>query len=424
MSVNLPRLERDVKEMLRSDFVIKLMSVVLFIAVAAYIGLYIFDKANKPLETTAAVRYTVEDSGSVEGYIIRNETVLTGGGSTVTLLAGEGEKLASGQAVAVYYEGETALERASEIRTLQLEIKEAETDAALSGEQLETDAEEGVFALSDAVQHKDLSHLEDLTFSIKKAIFTSSIKKPSEADLAAMKDRLSSLLSQSTDNTTVYAPVSGVFSSVVDGLESIGPEKLKGMTPSSLQTLYSTAQSTGEPALGKMITGITWYYAAIMDKSDADRLQAIIDKAEAGELIAGPVAVVQFTKTYNAKLNMKIESVGTEEDGKCVVIFSAKRGISDMTALRSLTAQVEFSSLTGLLVPKEAVYHGSHVTRDKTHIFLLTGLQAEKVYIDILIDNGDSYIVKDGMENKTVLREGSQIILKAEDLYDGKVVGR
>ena len=410
--------------MRRNDFVIKLMSVVLFLAIAAYIGLYIFDKANKSFVTASVVRYTAEDSGSADGYIIRSETILAGGGSTVTLIAREGEKLASGQAVAVHYKGESALERASEIHALQLEITEAEENAAITDEQRKTNAEEGVFALSDAVQHKDFSSIQDLTLGIEKTIFTSSSEPITSADLAVLRDRLAHLLDENNGTSTIYSPQSGVFSSVVDGCEAIGPDKLYDLAPSSLESLFKATGSLDAGILGKLIVGIKWYYAAVMDRSDADKLQLIMDRANDGQLSGGPVATLKFTKTYNARLDMKIESIGLEEGGKCVVVFSAKRGISDMTDLRRLTAQVEFSSTTGLLIPKEAVFHETVESEDKTYIFLLTGLQAEKVYVDILSETGDNYIVTDGTENGTVIREGSVVIVKAEDLYHGKVVGR
>ncbi len=398
--------------MRRNDFVIKLMSIVLFIAVAAYVGLYVFDKANKTLVTAPAVRFTVEECGSAEGFIIRSETVLTGSGSAVTLIAGEGEKLASGQAVAVHYEGESAMQRASEIRALQLQIKEAESDSSLSAEKNE-DAKTGLLALSDAIQHKDLRNLEALTLSIKKTIFTNAAHTFSDAELSALKERLAGLLSENTGTSTVYAPVSGVFSAGIDGFEAIGPDMLTDdMTPSSLQALFGTSPNTDGTALGKLITGITWHYAAVLDASDARKLDGRISVA------------VQFIKTYNERLDMKIESIGAEENGQCVVVFSAKRGVSDMTNLRSLTAQVEFSAYSGLLVPMEAVYYESGDYGDKAYIYLLAGLQAEKVYVDILSENGDSFIVMDGTENSTVLREGSDIIVKGKDLYDGKVVGR
>ena len=408
--------------MRRNDFVLKLMSIILFLAIASYIGLYIYDKANKTMETATLVRYTEEDSGIADGYIIRSETILTGGVGTVTLLAREGEKLASGQAVAIHYEGESALDRASEIYALQLEIKEAQEAAALTDEQRKAGAEAGIFALSEAVQRQDFSNFEDVALGIEKTVFTSSVKKVTEADLAVLRSRLARLLSENDGTSTVYSPASGVFSYALDGFEHIGPEKLVDLTPSSLEALFASPLNPGGTVvLGKLITGITWYYAAVMDKSDAAKLQAIADNSRLSD---GPVVSLKFTKTYNAKLYMKIVSFGAEENGKCVVVFSSKRGMSDIAALRRLTAQVEFGSTTGLLIPKEAVYHETAKNGDKTYIFLLTGLQAEKVYVDILSEAGENYIVKDGAENGTVLREGSSVIIKADDLYDGKVVGR
>ena len=63
------------------------------------------------------------------------------------------------------------------------------------------------------------------------------------------------------------------------------------------------------------------------------------------------------------------------------------------------------------------------LTAGNIYIFL-TGLQAEKVYVEILCAEGDSYIARDGSENGTVLRAGAEIITQCDDLYDGKVVER
>lgn len=406
--------------MRRSDFVMKLMSVVLLVAIAVYIGLYIYNTAENPLKTTVAAKFTAQESGGADGYVVRDESVLTGGGSAVTLLVSEGDKVASGEALAVTYEGESALKRASEIRALQLQISTAEADAAASSEAKSLSAGETVVALSSAVQHGNFENLPKLTYNIKNLIFTNT-GKAQTTDLNALKDKLNGLLAQNTDTQTISAPKSGVFSAVVDGYESTGPDAIKNLTPSSLQALFPPEPKPGGDVLGKLITGITWYYAATMDKTDAEKLQAIVNKAAADKNPSEAYATVQFTKTYNAKLALKIESIGNAENGNCVVVFSSKTNVSDITALRRLTAQVLFNSYTGLLVPKEAVYQENG---GKSYIYLLKGLQAEKVAVTILCKNGDSYVVQDGAENGTVLREGSEIIVKAKDLYDGKVVER
>jgi hypothetical protein len=394
--------------MLRSDFVMKLMSAVLFVAIAAYIGLYIFKAADKQLATTPAIRYTLEESGSAEGYIVREETLLAGTPDTVTLLTAEGKKVGAGQTIAVYYEGETALARASEIRALQLEIKEAESELESTAAVRTLDTNACILALSDAVSHRSFSDLQDLTFSVRYRVFTGKSEKVTDTDLSVLKGRLTQLLEENAGVKTVYSPMSGIFSSVVDGYEALKPDALTDMTPSSLKALFSGAQPE-KNVLGKLITGIKWYYAAVMNADDADKLSG------------KDIAVMQFTKTFNEKLEMKVESIGAEENGKVVVVFSSRQGISDIAALRTLTAEVAFDSMSGLLVPKEAV----HTEPDgKTYIYLLTVLQAEKVYVEIISQDGSDYIVKDGAVNGTVLREGSEIIVKGNDLYDGKVVDR
>ncbi|SHI20109.1 hypothetical protein SAMN02745823_03339 [Sporobacter termitidis DSM 10068] len=408
--------------MRRSDFLMKLMSVILLVGIVVYIAVYIYDKTENPLKTTVAVRYTAEESGDADGYIIRTEDVLDGDGATVTLMASEGEKLATGQALAVSYEGDAALQRASQIRALQLQISAAEADADnATAEKKAVSADDSVLALSSAVQHGSLEALPSLTYNIENLIFTQSVKAP-DIDLNALKDELNGLLAQNTDTRTIPAPVSGIFSAVVDGYESVGPDALQNLTPSSLEALFPPEPKPAEDVLGKLITNIAWYYAAIVDQSTAEKLRAIVDQAAADKKAAA--ADLQFTKTYNAKLTMKIESVGADENGKSVVVFSSKANLSDTTALRKLTAQVLFDSCSGLLVPKEAVYTEESDDGDKAYVYLLTGLQAERVDVTILAENGDSYVVQDGAENNTVLREGCDIIVKAKDLYNGKVVGR
>jgi hypothetical protein len=242
--------------MLRTDFVMKLMSVILFIAVAAYIGIYIYNTAKNPLKTEAVARYTVEESGKAEGYAVRNETVLDGEDGVAALMAGEGEKLGAGQAVAVYYEGESALERASEIRVLQLQIKDARAGLAASVTLNASDTEDCILAFSDAVQHQAFDRLQDLSYSVKNDVFTSSSGKLSEEDLELLELRLDNLLGEDSGTQTVTAPVSGVFTSAIDGYEGFAPDDLIDLTPSSLTAMFSGGQSQTDGALGKLITGI------------------------------------------------------------------------------------------------------------------------------------------------------------------------
>jgi len=118
---------------------------------------------------------------------------------------------------------------------------------------------------------------------------------------------------------------------------------------------------------------------------------------------------------------MLVESIGRREEGMCVVLFSSDRGIHDVAPLRSLRADIVFGEVSGIRVPKEAI----HLDDDNnTFIYLQTSGYAEMVEVEILRVTGDSYLVRDGAESNppTPLRVDSIIIVKANDLYHGKIV--
>ena len=399
--------------MRRSDFVIKVLSLVLFVAIACYIGLYVYNTAANPFQTTLAASITVEESSRITGFVVRDETVLSGGGDAVSITAQEGAKISVGEEIAIAYASESALQRASEIYSLRIQIDQLqnylESDDTVSGS---SDAFKNVLALSQAVQHKDFSGLDKLLLNIRTDIFSDSdplTAEEAESQLAELESQLSSLLSSgNSDITSITAGHSGIFSSVVDGYESIGPDTLEHLTPETFAQLFKESGFIPDDVLGKLITGITWYFAAVMDECDAENLNGL-----------NTVRLV-FSKNFGADLPMRVERVGSAtEDGKCVVVFSCSSALSDIAAFRELTADVIYKTYTGIRVPKEAV----RLDEDGAAcIYLLSGLRAELVHIEILYEGDDYYIVQSGTESMTSLRVGSEIIVKANDLYDRKVV--
>ena len=103
-------------ELKRSDFFIRLTTGVLFLAVASYIGVYFYNAMVNTFVTTIAVSYAIEETFPVQGYIVRTETVITDRSADVTPVAGEGERVASGQVIAVEYMSREALDTAGELR--------------------------------------------------------------------------------------------------------------------------------------------------------------------------------------------------------------------------------------------------------------------------------------------------------------------
>jgi multidrug efflux pump subunit AcrA (membrane-fusion protein) len=130
---------------------------------------------------------------------------------------------------------------------------------------------------------------------------------------------------------------------------------------------------------------------------------------------------MQFTGAFHTAKNMRVESIGrADADGRRVVIFSSDRSIHEIAQLRQLSAEIVYDTITGLRVPKEAIHLDDSGT---LHVFIQTGIRAERVNVEILREYGDVYLVRDGLETGSPLRPGSTIIVRANNLYHGKVVG-
>ena len=174
--------------------------------------------------------------------------------------------------------------------------------------------------------------------------------------------------------------------------------------------------------MGKLVTSSEWYFSANLPEETADRL------------VEGKRVTVRFSRDWSGDVSMTVERVSAPHDGKCAVTFSSTSFLSDTTLLREQTVDIIFSSLDGIRVPKKALRTETRTETDEktgevtkeyevNGVYVLTGAQAEFRTINILADDGDYYLVV-SPENagRRTLHSGDEVILAAEDLFDGKVV--
>ncbi len=128
---------------------------------------------------------------------------------------------------------------------------------------------------------------------------------------------------------------------------------------------------------------------------------------------------------------MDIKEVGRSDGASRVVVLSCGRGMTEILSARSVTAEIVFGEVTGIRVPKAAIRLeriSEANTVQATFVYLAEGVQATRVRVEIIEEFGDSYIVRGevvGEEKQgamSILRDGSEIIVKANNLYDGKIV--
>ncbi len=397
----------------KTDKLIKGVGVLLFLAMLAYLGYYAWNSLTNSVQTALAVSTTVTISTPVSGIIVREEATLTSSEPNLYIIAEDGCMLASGATAARAYSDEAALERAGRIRELQLEISRVETalygatseDIAIQAEAVQ----EAVISLSSAVARHELDGIDVCCLGLGSLVFGDGAEDATAEQLEALKSELFGLLTNSTTDTrNITTDRSGLFSTMVDGWEQFTVEDVKNITPETLRSLEEAEPSVPESAYGKLVTSYTWYYAAVVDGEYATGLE-IGDNVE-----------LNFSRGIRGGVSATVYNLGPEDDsGDRVVVFSCNTAQADTLSLRKTQAEVIFSVYSGIRVPTEAI----HVDEEdgSLYVYVMTGLQAERKNITVVYEDED-FCLAEVEPEADALREGNEIITKARNIYDGKVL--
>ena len=415
----------------------KIIMLLLLAAVAVCLGAAAWRSFRDPFTTVVSYSYTVDDSLEATGFLARQEQVLTNTGGVVELLPQEGEKVAKGGTVALVYQDASGLERREQLQQLEMEKEQLEYALERTGagggdaSQLTDQVLDAIAELRAAVAGRDLTDLERQSMDLKSLVYKREYayggtgEESADAIQAALDEvdsQISSLSSQAAQSTqSITASQSGIFSGYVDGYESLlTPEVLETVTPAQLDDLAGQASEEDQTAVGKLITDSTWYFACALPQEDAERL------------VEGRSVTVRFSRDWSGEVDMTVERVGEPEDGRCAVVLSTDRYLSETTLLRRQTVELVFQSVTGVRVPKQALRVAGQTVTDEetgeestvqvTGVYTLVGEQVEFKPVTVL-EQGDTFVLVEAAgSGRAALQPGDVVVVAAEDLYDGKVI--
>ena len=419
----------------------KILMAAVTLGLLAYFGLQGYLYFSDPLTTTLAYTYQVEESVSLSGYVVRQEQVLEDDSSgLLRLRREEGERVSRGGAVASVYADQSSLDRQAEISTLETRIEQLQyaQDAAGSSEvSMKLDAQilQNILEYRQCLAADRMAKAEtygsQLRALVLKRDYTYSENEDLSGQIEALQAQLKELRAQAAGSVrTITAPVSGLYSAVVDGYETVlTPESLTDMTPSQLSAVR--ADSTVSSSVGKLILGDSWYYAASMSATDAEELQEASDALKK----TGKSLTLRFAKSVERDLPVTVSHIGPEENGRCVVVFEGKTYLSRLTLLRQQSAQVVWDSTEGIRVPKEALRmekvtvnsEGQRITEEATGVYCVVGMEARFKPVEVVYNGSNFLLVRSTApedRESLRLRPGDEVIITANDLYDGKVVGQ
>ena len=406
--------------------VVRAIMLLLFLGAAAYFAVYAYHIFFGGYETATVYNYTGQSTLPAEGYLVREETVLSDGGSLEEIVVAEGENVALGDVVARVYRSENALEQHRRLEALETELERLEyirsrgteeSDAMrLNGEivQAMTDlkanaARQEVSNLGDKVENlQDLIFRRDFTYSTSSAL--SDQIDAVEEQIAELRSATESAVS------TVYSPAAGIFSGLVDGYEScLTVDALTDLTPAALRELAGNQTEVSGQELGKVITSFRWYYAAVMSQDVTKHLSS------------GDTATVNFEGSTGAQ-KMTVQSISAaDENGKVAVVFVSNRSLSSTTLLREQNVDVAYGTYEGLRIPARALRADQQT--GQLGVYRISGAQAQWVPVELIFTGSDYYLVRSVTEeNMSQLQEaerlkpGDEVLVRGKNTYDGKVI--
>ena len=403
------------------------------VALVIYFGFYVAKVFSGPYTTALAYTYTSNDSAEAVGILVRQETVLPAQTGIVDVTRSEGEKVGVGQSVAQVYRDSQAQNNQADLEALadQIQLLEYSSDGGGvdSAAKLDENILQAVTALHAASGVGDYNQLEDQARTLKSTVLKRGYVYGNGLGAEELSQKLNDLKSQyaalkqqtSSSTSTIRAPQSGVFSTLVDGYETaVTPQTVLQLTPSSLSALLAGQGKEAGGGMGKLITSTRWYFAAALPVSVAERLKE------------GSTATLRFSGDFDQDIDMRVDQVGQAEGDKSVVVFSTDRYLSQTTLLRQQTAELIFNSWSGLRIPKQALRMekstytdketGQEVQNNRLGVYALLGGRAEFKTVEVVTEGDDYYVVRSTTDESDALRAGDEVIVRATELYDGQLL--
>ena len=395
----------------------KTLAVILSAVVVISVLHFLFFAVSDTPKTSIARSGNIENIISTSGYVIRSETVLTAPASgTLSCLAGEGERVSRYSVVAGVYSGEAD-------ESVQLKLNSVNEQLLAYGDitnqqQYKTDD-------TFSVEFQTRSSIDGIVASMQNYNMETALVEKQQ--LVRMLDRYKgegedttyqSLLRQKEElersiqstRSNITSPVSGVFSTQIDGFEGffdltdISKLTADVLDKADKKKVKSTDASVKKgDAVAKVFDNFKWYYAAEVDEN------------QTMDLRINSMVKIRFTDISNALLPATVCAINKTQDGRCVIVLSCNRYEELIYRMRKTETEIVLGTYEGLKIPKSAI----HIKDNKRGVYVLRdGIMLFKE-VEVLYTGDVSVIIKEAT-NPSGIMLYDEVIVSGRNLQDGR----
>ncbi len=383
------------------------IAVVILLLVICYLVYFVISFIKNPTNIFVVTNGELAQEETVIGYIVREETAVKGENykNGMVKIKSEGEKVASGDSIFRYYaSGEEDIK--NKIATINEEIQQIMQE------------EEGIFSadikLIDNQIQSELNELYEVNSIQKiqeyKKNISSYIDKKAKisGELSPSGSYLKQLLAQkeeyeetlSSNSEYITAPVSGVVSYRIDGLEEVlNINNFESLNKATLDELnIKTGQTVASSEeMGKVINN---FFCYLIFNSDSE---------EAKEVQTGDNLQIRLENSNVVKAS--VQNIIEEDDGSKTITIKITNNVEDLIAYRKISFDIIWWSAEGYRIPNTALREENginYVLRNRNGYY-------NKMYVKILKQN-DEYAIVQQYETEELKELG----FSTTDIYNMK----
>lgn len=364
----------------------KAVFIVLLILIIFYALFLVAKLVKNPTDTFVVTKGKLTQEETVLGYIAREETVVKGANykNGMVKIKDEGAKVAKDDSIFRYYSvGEEELK--SKIAKLDVEMQQImqNEEGAFSSDikLLENQVEKELNAVYEinSIQ-KIQEHTKNINSYIAKKAKISGELSPSGSYLKQLLAQRQEYENQLIANSEyIKAPVSGIVSYRVDGLEDV--LKVEDFSKFNKEFFHNLDLKTGQTValseeMGKIINNYQCY---------------IIFNSKSNEAKNSKVGDTIKIRLQNSNvINATIENIINEEDKTKTITIKITKNIEDLISYRKISFDIIWWSEEGYKIPTEAIKEEdgkSYIIRNRDGYY-------DKMLIKILKQNDEYCIVE------------------------------
>lgn len=404
-------------------YVLKRMCIgLLCLVIIAYVAYQGYVRINTPYTTEIVFRYSVSDSLSADGIILRDEYLLkSADGKAIEYLMDDGERVAKNATVAKLYNSKSDIGDKNIIESLEADLELLEQSSKASSD---------YYTNADAVSKQIINKLVSYV-NICESGFVGDIATPRNSFLLSLNKRLTTMdkdvdykavinetktllnqykASKGDAVSSVRTSEAGYFVSRIDGYENTlsTVNRLDFSVEEYSNLIDNKVVAKTADNVGKIITEPSWYLAIKVPSSLAE------------SFYMGRVLDVDFPFSTVETVEATVRDIITEKQSDNIIVLLESSAMSENLAVtRTCTVQIKFRTITGLRLNSKAVRFNEE---NEQGVYVVSGETIKFKKINIIYEGNGFCLTEYNDSNSEYLQFYDEVVVDGKELYDSKLI--